>query len=220
MHDVSTPAIDAAPGLRPYEQRMRGSPRYRMMESSMHFAKGSEVFTSLRRIAARLDEIAVPYAVVGGMAVTLHGYVRTTDDVDLLVTREGLKVIHEKLEGLGYVPPFTGSKHLRDAENGVKIEFLVTGDFPGDGKPKPVSFPDPAKVAVVIDGLRCISLPKLVELKIASGSAPGRLKDLADVQEMIKILVLDAAFADSLDPFVQAKYLELFNEVQAAPAQE
>ena len=34
-------------------------------------------------------------------------------DVDILVTREGLKTIHERLEGLGYVPPFTGSKNLR-----------------------------------------------------------------------------------------------------------
>ena len=48
----------------------------------------------------------------------------------ILVTRAALKQIHEALEGLGYVPPFTGSKHLRDAETGVKIEFLITGDYP------------------------------------------------------------------------------------------
>ena len=63
-------------------------------------------------------------------------------DVDILVTREGLSVIHAKLDGLGYVPPFSGSKNLRDAEHGVRIEFLIAGEFPGDGKPKPVAFPN------------------------------------------------------------------------------
>jgi len=33
----------------------------------------------------------------------------------------------------------------------VRIEFLVSGQYPGDGKPKPVAFPDPADVAVKID---------------------------------------------------------------------
>ena len=52
--------------------------------------------------------------------------------------------------GLGYIPPFTGSKNLRDTEHGVRIEFLIAGEFPGDGKPKPVAFPDPAEAGVEI----------------------------------------------------------------------
>jgi hypothetical protein len=69
---------------------------------------------------------------------------RFTEYVDILVGRDDLKRIHEKLEGRGYVPPFPGSKNLRDAQTGVRIEFLVTGAFPGDGKPKPVAFPEPS----------------------------------------------------------------------------
>ena len=64
-----------------------------------------------------------------------------------LVTREGLKAIHAHLEGLGYVPPFSGSKNLRDTEHGVRIEFLIAGEFPGDGKPKPVAFLSPNRPA-------------------------------------------------------------------------
>ena len=59
---------------------------------------------------------------------------------DILVNREGLATIHEQLEGRGYLPPFTGSKHLRDTELGVKVEFLVSGGYPGDGQPKPVAW--------------------------------------------------------------------------------
>src|SRR5207237_4177136 len=115
-----------------------------------------------------------------------HGYERFTTDIDILVTPEGLKKIHERLEGRGYLPPFTGRKHLRDTDSGVKIEFLTTGDYPGDGKPKPVAFPEPAQVSVEIQGMRFINLAALVELKLASGMTnPGRLKDLADVQELI-----------------------------------
>ena len=61
----------------------------------------------------------------------------------ILVTAEGLKRTHELLEGLGYLAPFAGSKNLRDTRTQVRIEFLVSGQFPGDGKPKPVAFPDP-----------------------------------------------------------------------------
>ena len=57
----------------------------------------------------------------------------------VLLTREGLAKVHQSLVGLGYLPVHAGSKNLRDAQTGVRIDFLVAGDFPGDGKPKPVA---------------------------------------------------------------------------------
>src|SRR5205085_1965878 len=129
-----------------------------LREGSMHFESESAVHKTLRRIARRLDELAVPYAVAGGMAMFFHGYRRFTEDVDILVTPEGLRTIHERLEGLGYLPPFAGSKQLRDTDSGVRVEFLTTGDFPGDGKPKPVAFPDPAAASTEIGGIRFLQL--------------------------------------------------------------
>ena len=41
-----------------------------------------------------------------------HGFRRYTEDVGILVTPEGLATIHDKLDGLGYVPPFAASKNL------------------------------------------------------------------------------------------------------------
>jgi hypothetical protein len=162
-----------------------------------------------------LSELNIPYAVAGGMAMFFHGFRRFTEDVDILVTREGLDRLHQELEGLGYVPVFPGGKNLRDADSGVRIEFLVTGDYPGDGRPKPVAFPDPEQAAIERDGIRCLNLPTLVELKLASGmTAPARLKDLADVQELIRLLRLPADFADQLQPFVREKYTELWQTMQ------
>jgi spore coat protein U-like protein len=47
------------------------------------------------------------------------------------------------------------TSQIRDAGNGVLINFYFAGDFPDDGKPDPVVYPDPADVAVEIDGLSC-----------------------------------------------------------------
>ena len=69
---------------------------------------------AVRRITQRLDELGIPYAMVGGLALFFHGYRRFTEDVDILVTKDDLKTIHERLEGRGYLPPFEKSKHLRD----------------------------------------------------------------------------------------------------------
>ena len=196
-----------------YEDRIRADPWVMFQEISMHFDQTGAVYRTMRKISTRLDELGLPYVVVGGMALNLHGYVRATDDVDLLVTKETLAVIHQKLEGLGWVPLFTGSKNLRDADTGVKVEFLVTGEFPGDGKPKPVAFPDPADVGTVIRGIRCLRLEKLVELKLASSTAKGRRKDAADVQELIRTLPLPADFGDRLDPSVRDLFVELRDEL-------
>jgi hypothetical protein len=202
-----------------YEQRLCLDRRWAMDEGDRYFRKDNEVFRSLRKITSRLDTLGISYAVVGGMALGAHGHHRFTVDVDLLVTADGLRSIHEALEGLGYVPPFAGSKQLRDVENGVRIEFLVTGQFPGDGKPKPVAFPDPADVATRIDGIAYLALPKLVELKLASGLTGGvtRLKDLADVVALIETLGLPAEFAEGLDPYVRPKYLELWQGLRDSP---
>jgi len=183
-----------------------------LAEGSQYFEENSAVQRTLRKIAQRLDELGVAYSIVDGLALFAHGYRRFTEDVDILVTGEGLRRIHQELEGLGYVPPFTGSKNLRDVESGVKIEFLITGQFPGDGKQKPVSFPDPALVFVERDGIKYLGLPTLVELKLASGMTnPQRGKDLSDVMELIRALDLPQNFADQLSPFVQPKYIEQWN---------
>ena len=93
------------------------------------------------------------------MALFQHGYRRFTEDVDLIVTPQGLQQIHDALEGLGYVRLFRGSKALRDTDAGVKIDFLIAGQFPGDGKPKPVSFPDPSNMFVELGGMHTIAYP-------------------------------------------------------------
>jgi hypothetical protein len=150
------------------------------------------------------------------MALFRHGVRRFTEDVDILVTRAGLAAVHKSLVGLGYLPQVQGGKNLRDTATGVRIDFLVAGDFPGDGKPKPVAFPDPAGAAVELDGVRYLNLERLIELKLASGmSNAARLRDLSDVLELIRILNLGPTFAEKLNPYVRQKFFELLSAAAA-----
>ena len=198
-----------------FEEKMRRGGVPALEEACRFFMKEDPVHKALMRITRRLDELKIPYAVCGGMALVAHGYDRTTVDVDLLVTPDGLKAVHAQLEGLGYVVPFDGSQSLRDTETGVRIEFLVSGGYPGDGKPKPVAFPNPATASVRLQDMAFLSLEKLIELKLASGMTNIlRAKDIGDVIALIQQRDLPAAFADDLNPYVRDKYLELWNAVQ------
>jgi hypothetical protein len=164
----------------------------------------------MRNIAARMDELSIAYNVIGDMALFHYGHRQFTEIVQVLATKNDLDTIHEKLSGLGYIEPHRGSRHLRDTEFGVRVEFLTSGEFPGDGKPKPVAFPDPRAHAVESEGITYVALPKLVELKIASGMTnPGRLKDLADVIDLIRLEIATPDLAAQIDSYVRPKFLEL-----------
>ena len=45
-----------------------------------------------------------------------------------------------RAQEIGYVEKFAGArKSFKNTQTGVTIEFLTTGEYPGDGKPKPVA---------------------------------------------------------------------------------
>ncbi len=172
--------------------------------------------SALRRLTQRLDAEGIPYALLGGLALAEHGYPRLTEDIGLLLAPSELARFRQRLEGRGYRPAFSGAKKtFRDTKTGVRIEIVTAGEYPGDGLPKPVAFPDPTTpgVTVEIDGVHVVTLEKLIELKLASGmSAPHRLRDLADVQDLITRLKLPLALADRLDPSVRAAYRDLWEK--------
>jgi hypothetical protein len=204
-------------GVIPFELKLRSSVEGSLMEASRFNQQRGDVHKTLYRIAERLKRLDIPYSVAGGMALNAHGFQRPTTDVDIVVTRPDLDRIHDALDGLGFVRPFSASKNLRDAETGVKIEFLITGEYPGDGKPKEVAFPHPDQVAQEIDGIKYLNLTSLITLKLASGmTGSGRLKDLADVEQLILLLGLKEDFADRLPSYVQPTYRSLYRPLESA----
>jgi hypothetical protein len=185
--------------------------------ASDFFMSKADVQHALRKLIRVLEEAGIPYAIAGAMALNEYGYRRVTEDIDLLLTRDGLEALKRRALGRGYVEKFPGSRGLLDTEHGVGIDVLIAGDFPGDGKPKPVAFPDPALVAERGAHGAFLPLPRLVELKLASGmTAPHRLKDLADVLELVRVQGLPLELAEELDPYVREKYRELWSAAQGA----
>jgi hypothetical protein len=184
-------------------------------EGQRYFMGEGKLNNALMRLVSDLKEHQIDYQVIGAIALMVHGYPRFTEDIDIILTPDDLEKFHRELIGLGYAPAFPGArKRLRSTRDGTPIEVIASGDFPGDGRPKAVAFPTPAEDSVEIDGVKFPTLEKLIELKLASGmTAPDRLKDLADVQELIKIRGLSSEFADKLNPYVREKYLELFAAV-------
>lgn len=197
------------------ERRLIESARF---TAEFHMAQ-SNVHRALDKLVARLSALDIPYAIVGGLALGAYGYLRATVDVDVLLTESGLARFRNACLGRGFVEKHPGSRGLRDPENRVDIDVVIAGEYPGDGREKPVAFPDPAEAALTGDRFALLPLAKLIELKLASGmTAPHRMRDLADVIELVRVNELGRELSNELDPSVRDKYLELWAAAQAADA--
>jgi hypothetical protein len=196
-------------------QKLISSPTEAYQEGLRFFMGEGVLNQTIQRVSRDLERAGIDYSVIGALALNQHGYRRFTEDIDLLMTKEGLEKFQKLLVGLGYARAFEGAmKNFRTTRENVPIQIITTGEYPGDGQPKPVQFHDPKDDFVVIEGVKTVSLEKLIELKLASGmSAPDRLRDLADVQELIKLKKLSADFAEKLNPYVREKFLELHRSV-------
>jgi hypothetical protein len=186
-----------------------------LQRADLFFMAKSEVHEAARAIARVLEDEGIPYAIAGALALGVHGRPRLTDDVDILMRREDLAAFKERWLGRGYDEVTKGLKAVRDAAHGVKLDFLITGDFPGDGKPKPIAFPDPATQTSTGDGFRIVDLNTLIELKLASGmTAPHRARDIADVIDLIRARSLPRDHGEQLDDYVRGKFDELWQLAQ------
>lgn len=180
-----------------------------------YFMNKSPVHSAAEELARRLEEAGIDYAIAGALSLGVHGFIRATEDVDVIITREGLEKFKERWLGRGYVNLRAGGKPVRDTIHNVKIDFLLAGEFPGDGKPKPVAIPEPGAAALSGEKYRVISLPTLIELKLASGmTAPHRMQDLTDVLRLIRAANIPSDFAAQLNPYVREKFAELWQLAQ------
>lgn len=199
-----------------YEQRLKDGTDLWIREASEFFQQSGTVYKTLRSLAQVLKEAKIPYAVIGALALGQQGFVRMTVDIDILLTKGGLQQFKSLFEGKGYTPAFPGAqKSFRSSETGIRVDVLVTGEFPGDGKPKAVSFPDPADVSFEANSIQFLKLENLIELKLASGiSAAHRQRDLVDVQDLIRQAGLPLHLAEQLHESVRAAYQDLWQKAQ------
>lgn len=174
----------------------------------MFFNKDSPQHHAMRRLARRLEKAGIPYAIMGAMAVNAHGAERTTKDVDVLLQVRGFKRFREELVPKFYKQIEGRPRRFTEKRSGVLLDVLVTGLFPGTGKPGPFAFPDPAQVSQEIEKIRVVVLPQLIQLKLAA----GRHYDFGDVVFLIRIHELDESFLEHLHPSVHQDFIECLEE--------
>jgi hypothetical protein len=162
----------------------------------------------MRRAAARLERANIPYAVMGGIAVKLHGHLQATDDVDVLLTTAGLEEFRRRYVPKQYAAVPDRSRRFVDRTHQVRVDVVLTGRLLGRAGAGPVDYPDPATVAVTIESVRVVGFVTLMQIKLAR----GRHRDFGDVVSLIACHNLDESFADRLHPSVRLCYMECLDE--------
>jgi hypothetical protein len=92
-------------------------------EGLRYFKGEGAINKTLTRLASDLEQRGIDYMVIGAVALLAHGYPRFTEDIDLVMTSEGLQKFHDELVGLGYSPAFPGAKkRLRSTADSVSLK--------------------------------------------------------------------------------------------------
>jgi hypothetical protein len=181
------------------------------VEEVLMFHRGSgPVVDTLHRIERNLNSIGVDYVIIGAIALSAHRYSRATSDVDVCLPADGFQRFRDQLVGREYQVVEGRTRRFFDPQTQTTLDVLVAGDLAGrTSRNKVIRFPDPAE-AVEINGLRTVTLARLVELKLVT----WRLKDWADVIELIRANQLTEDFSEQLDPLVQMAYLECYDQMK------
>lgn len=142
----------------------------------------------------------VRYLVAGGMAVNAHGYVRLTQDVDLVIQLESRNVLAalDALASLGYRPsaPMTAAAFADPAERErwMKEKRMVVLNMQSDAhRETPVDlfvsepFDFDREYEIALNGdlapgvpVRFVSIPTLIEMKLVA----NRPRDVDDIQHL------------------------------------
>ncbi|HVS63709.1 MAG TPA: hypothetical protein VMT85_09455 [Thermoanaerobaculia bacterium] len=157
---------------------------------------GAELLRLARRVA---EATAAP--VIGGISVFLHGYRRTTEDIDLFAA--DTTTIAEAVRGIGGV---WNEKERQLELSGMPIHLVTEAQTGG-----------PPVERVVLQGVPTVGLADLVRFTLHSGlDRPDRAQDLADVVELIRRVPLTKRFAAQLPSEQRAPFRKLVDAVESA----
>ncbi len=149
---------------------------------------------------ARTLQSHVEAPVLGGIAVNLHGAVRTTCDLDFYTPDRVMTA--EQLAAAGAYWDVQKREHILE---GVRIHTVTPRDAGHIVE----------KVSL-IDGVRVVSLKDLVAIKLICGlNNTGRSKDIGDVEALIRVIPLDKRFAGKLPTALRAPFKILVDGVRA-----
>jgi predicted nucleotidyltransferase len=154
--------------------------------------------------------------VAGGWAVWHHGYfARVTQDIDIALAKNRIDAFLHAAAVSGFevlAQPAGRWPKLRHKDTDVQVDILPEGEQPGTQvKPAPTTIPNPTAMGASGFSLRYISLPALVELKLAAGR--GR-----DESEVIELMRANLASAEAIHAHlagVHRQYVDEFDRLLA-----
>lgn len=160
----------------------------------------SAILDTARDVTRLLRAHKIRGAVVGGVAVGLHGHVRATQDVDVYVPAP-LELFAAALEARGY--KFLARR--REFRRGEVPIHIVTDEQTG-GPPQRIS---------VMQGIQTVGLSDLINFKLRSGtSSVLRAQDIADVIALIQVCKLTGAFAAKIDKSLRSEFRRLLTAIK------
>ena len=173
-----------------------------LRDESLLMLEGRGAILDAARIVTRvLADSATEGAVIGGVAVTLHGHVRATSDVNVYVP-EPLAAFAEPLRSAGCV--FDAAR--REFSLGGVPVHLVSSVL---AQPLPTHF-------ITLKDVRTVSLADLLNLKLRSGTRSLlRAQDSADVIGLIRHNRLDGRFTPRIAKPLRDDFRRLVRSVQA-----
>lgn len=175
----------------------------------------------IQDISRKAREAGFPFLVIGGYAVYAHGYVRTTDDLDLLVQRGRCAEWRKLLGKLGMSVKHDASTFLQfdprdEASIGVDLMFVSEDVFDRLNQ---------ASVEAEVDGIRVrvVALLHLIALKchaLQHSKAMRRLKDMDDLIQLILINRLDLNETELQATILKHGNPEIYEKLRRACADE
>ncbi len=142
----------------------------------------------LKTIVRAMHAAGIPYAVCGGIAVTIHGFARTTRDIDLLIQPKDLDRTLECVHGVGYnleggtIPLGTGEgfeQELVRISKAVGRELMTLDLLLVDPLYEP-AWASRSQFVWLDENLTVVSRDGLAIMKRLS----GRPQDLVDLQRL------------------------------------
>ncbi len=175
----------------------------------MFHAGSGPVPETLRRLQENLRREGLPYIVIGALAMAAHQYRRATEDVDVCMRSDDLERFKERLVGTAYRTVEGRTRRFEDPQSNVTFDVLISGELAGRvTRNTDIRFPDPDE-AIQEEGIPTVTLPRLIELKLVT----WRLKDWADVIELMRRNDLNETYAQQLHPLVRMAYLECLDQM-------
>ncbi len=146
----------------------------------------SGTFSPLLKVCRLLNQAGARYLIIGGQACILHGLVRTTEDVDILIPvdeENGLRVI----EGLSALAD-GAAKELkpRDFIENVVVKIADEVEVDVSTHAWKVTFDEASPLAcnVEIDG---VAIPFLGLDSLIASKETYREQDVADLQRLLEL---------------------------------